>query len=376
MSLFSASFGVALFLLFPAVAQWLAERYKWAKTVGPVSICYLVGMTFANQPLLEVHLRSAELTAAIAIGLAIPLLLFSMDVLKWFRMAKATVLSFFLAVVAVFAATVAAGLLSAPFVARSNEVVGMLAGVYTGGTPNLGAVGMALGSDSQTIVNTNASDLFVSAIYAFFLFTIGGRVIGRFLKPYPLRKEKDEPGEGEQEAKEKAPWHRYVHGLGLAVLILVAGAAVFIYAPERWNVLALTVLTITTLAVVASFSAKVRSLPGTYDIGQYVLLIFCIATGSMADFSTLFTSSLPIFVLDAVIICSIVLVHLGLSALFKIDTDTMIITSTATIFSPAFVPPVADALKNREMVIGGIASGLMGFAIGNYLGVAVAWLTG
>jgi uncharacterized membrane protein len=52
----------------------------------------------------------------------------------------------------------------------------------------------------------------------------------------------------------------------------------------------------------------------------------------------------------------------------------MLITSTAGIFGPAFIGPVAERLRNREVIVPGLTCGLVGYAIGNYLGFAVAWL--
>jgi uncharacterized membrane protein len=52
----------------------------------------------------------------------------------------------------------------------------------------------------------------------------------------------------------------------------------------------------------------------------------------------------------------------------------MIITSTAGIFGPAFIPPVATALGNREIIFSGIATGLVGYAVANYLGLRLAWM--
>ncbi len=63
-----------------------------------------------------------------------------------------------------------------------------------------------------------------------------------------------------------------------------------------------------------------------------------------------------------------------LAMVFRIDTDTTIITSTAGIYGPAFIIPVAEGIKNREVVVSGLTCGLAGYAIGNYLGFAVAWL--
>ena len=58
----------------------------------------------------------------------------------------------------------------------------------------------------------------------------------------------------------------------------------------------------------------------------------------------------------------------------RIDRDTVLITSTASIFGPAFVGQIAQVLGNRHIVFGGMATGLVGYAIGNYLGIGVAYL--
>jgi uncharacterized membrane protein len=58
--------------------------------------------------------------------------------------------------------------------------------------------------------------------------------------------------------------------------------------------------------------------------------------------------------------------------LFKVDSDTMIVTSTALICSPPFVPVIAGAIRNRQVIISGLTVGILGYAIGNYLGYLVA----
>ena len=83
-------------------------------------------------------------------------------------------------------------------------------------------------------------------------------------------------------------------------------------------------------------------------------------------------SMLYLSFLGSVMLLSI-LIHLGLCYLFKIDRDTAIITSVAGIFGPPFVGPVAQRLKNKEIIVSGLTSGLIGYAVGNYLGLAVAY---
>jgi uncharacterized membrane protein len=52
----------------------------------------------------------------------------------------------------------------------------------------------------------------------------------------------------------------------------------------------------------------------------------------------------------------------------------MIITSVAGICSPPFVPMIASALKNREIILSGIVTGIIGWVIGTYIGIAFSSL--
>jgi uncharacterized membrane protein len=63
--------------------------------------------------------------------------------------------------------------------------------------------------------------------------------------------------------------------------------------------------------------------------------------------------------------------HLLLAKIFRIDSDNFLITATAFIFSPPFVPIVAKSLKNKDVIITGITGGILGYALGNYIGVAL-----
>jgi uncharacterized membrane protein len=60
--------------------------------------------------------------------------------------------------------------------------------------------------------------------------------------------------------------------------------------------------------------------------------------------------------------------------IFRIDIDTTIITSAAALYGPAFIGPVAEGIRNREVVVSGLSLALLGNAFGTYLGIAVAYL--
>ena len=129
---------------------------------------------------------------------------------------------------------------------------------------------------------------------------------------------------------------------------------------------------LTSLGITASFIPLVRKWEHGFDAGMYLVYIFSIVVASMADFSTFdFSGGIYLLLYFIFTIFTSFLVQALLSKMFRIDADTMVISSVALINSPPFVPVVAAALKNRDVIITGLGVGIVGYAIGNYLGLLI-----
>ena len=74
------------------------------------------------------------------------------------------------------------------------------------------------------------------------------------------------------------------------------------------------------------------------------------------------------------ILMTSVILHILFSRLFRVDGDLFSIAHIALIFSAPFVPAVSGAMGNKKVLISGIVIGLVGYAVGTYLGVGVAEL--
>ncbi len=133
----------------------------------------------------------------------------------------------------------------------------------------------------------------------------------------------------------------------------------------------MAILAITTIAIAFSFSPQVRALQGTFEAGNYILLIFCV---TIADFGEVIRSSTWIVAYVAVVIFTSLTLHVALCRLSGIDRDTTVIISTAALFGPAFIGPVSVRFGNRAVFVSGLMSGLVGYPVGNYLGLFVASL--
>ena len=107
---------------------------------------------------------------------------------------------------------------------------------------------------------------------------------------------------------------------------------------------------------------------------MYFILIFCVVVSSMADIRQLANISFSLFYYVGLAMFGSHILHAFIAKFFKIDADTVIISGSALICSPPFVPVVAGALKNREIILTGLTVGIVGYAVGNYLGVLIAYL--
>jgi uncharacterized membrane protein len=364
-------------LLFPALTIYLEKHYRVFKFLSPILLCYLVGIIFANIPFFNPDENMLSLITEVSISLVIPLLLFSSNFIKWLKQAKKTILSFFLGVAGVIISSILAYFIFMNKIEEPGEASAMMIGVYTGGTPNMSAIGIALGVKEELFILLNSADIFFSGIYFIFLITVAQRFLLIFLPKY-------KSVEGiVQEYNTNEPLFMQLSLskkiklvlLSLLIAVFIVSIAIIIsWIIKRAIIAPVVILVITTLGIAFSFNGKVQKLKGAYESAEYLLLVFAIAMGGLADFSELIKASSAIFYFcGLVVICSVIL-HFILSAIFRIDTDTVIITSTAAIFGPAFIGPVAKGINNKEIIVSGVTMGLVGYAIGNYLGLAVAWL--
>jgi uncharacterized membrane protein len=161
--------------------------------------------------------------------------------------------------------------------------------------------------------------------------------------------------------------------VGLSILILGISAGISQLFFKELNT-ALVILGITTLGIAASFIPRVKQIQKSFQGGIYLILVFCLVFASMADISMFSMESLPLLVYVLLAVPGALLLHGILSRIFKVDVDNFLIISVALSMSPPFVPVIASSLKNREIILPGLIIGLIGYALGNYLGILVGLL--
>lgn len=373
---------VLFFLLSPLLILRLCHTYSFINKIGAVVIAYVVGFVIGNTGLLTMidgHARAQELLTMLTIPLAIPLVLFSMDIKKWTQIAGKTILSMLLAFSAVLLSVIAGF-----FIFRNQgieslwDVSGMMVGIYTGSTPNLAAIQIALGADETNYITIVTYDLLIGAFHLLFVMTIAQRLFLSFLPAYSyidpasgntINPEGDDPYWGLLKKNMALP---LLKAFGIAAVIFGIGGAATLIVPES-SQMTVVILIITTLGIVASLFPAIRKIDKSFELGMYLILIFCMVIASRADLRNIDFVALMIAAYVALVVFGSMLIQALLSWIFKIDADTYIITSTALITNPAVVLVVAGALKNREIVFSGLVVAIIGLAVGNYLGIFMSW---
>ena len=360
-------------LLFILLGPWLIlvalRQVKFAQWLSPVVLAYLLGILIVTFDLLPLNDELSKTATEVSILLAIPLLLFSTNIKQWFRQARHTAISFGLCILAGLIGSAVMAFVFKSSIENIWQPASMLVGVYTGGTPNMQAIGLALNAPEESFVLLNAADLLWSGIYLIFLTTIGKNVLGKFLPAY------DKQNISElQFQKNNIDWKHIGIAIGLAILIMGLSLGITFLIFQAMAPVAFIILLLTTGSIAASFFPKIRNLHGSFEAGEYLLLIFCVAIGMRSDFGQLLQEGGITILFTGAVMISCILIHYLFSWMFKIDRDTTMITSTAAIFGPAFVGQIASVLKNREIVIAGMATGLIGYAVGNYLGLGLSLL--
>lgn len=382
---------LACYIIFPILIIEAFKRWTIVQKIGTVVLAYAVGIiaslcgvfNFATPEVAESFSKLQSTIMSVAVPLAIPLMLFNCDFKLWTKSLPKTAWALVTGIVAVIIASI-----SGYFIFRNNvpeiaKVTGMMAGIYTGGTMNFNALGAALKVDRSVMAIVLAFQMVITTPYIFFLLG-GGYKIFRKVLPYKDITHKGRMDEDQVETAdvenyrgmfEKKNFIGMMKGLGLSVIFLAVGAGLALLITGTLNEL-VVILTITTLSIIASFFKPIRELPKTFELGMFFILIFSVIVASMFDINSVNGGSLYIGGFVFWIIGISVGLHLLLCRIAKVSGDLFCVCQVGLLCSPPFVPPIAGAMKNKKVLISGIVVGLVGYAIGTYLGALLAWVLG
>jgi uncharacterized membrane protein len=107
---------------------------------------------------------------------------------------------------------------------------------------------------------------------------------------------------------------------------------------------------------------------------MFFILIFSIIVASQFDLVIFKDEALQIFLFVLSITLISIVLHLILCRIAKIPGDLYSVAIVGMLCSPPFIPPIVAAMGNKKVLISGITIGLVGYAIGTYIGVGMYYL--
>ncbi len=368
----------------PLLVMQLAKRWTWIDKVSPMSVLYVIGLAAANlipadNGVFNIDADINTLFGNIAVPLAIPLMLMGCNTTGW-QVGKAFKV-FITGLASVLIVTVIGFFLFMPADHSPEsyrgfaQVCAVATGIYTGGIPNMGAIKQAVGMPAETYLYLSSYDLIVTGIYLVFIILFGKTVFRRLL---PASIEHDAvQGEATKEGMAN-PFdrsHRKATLLAIAITLLIAavsyGVSLLASADGSPNMTVL-ILLLTTLAIAASFLPPMKRQQHSFDLGLYCVYVFCLSIATACNVREMdLAGSLPILYYLGFIIFGSLVLQVLFARLLKIDGDLVMVCSVALINSPPFVPLAAALLNNKDIVILGITIGLLGYMLGNYLGIGL-----
>jgi len=364
------------YLLAPALIIYASRKIAFLDKLGTVLVAYVFGLLLGGLNLIPENAAGLQdIFMSLSIPLAIPMLLFTSRLREWKKMAGSSFKSMILAMISVVAMVVLGFYLFQNTNPQLWKISGLLVGVYTGGTPNLASLKLMLDVDENTYLLTHTYDMMLSGVYLLFLLLAGQRVFLLFLKPFNKSTENQivvkNSSDQYREMLSKPNRKGLLKILGASALIFaIAGGLGQLVPPSLMMVT--VILLITTLGMLGSAVPALRKTPYSFELGMYLILVFSVTVSSMVNINDMIHASPQLILYISLVVFGSLLLHVVLAFIFKIDADTVLITSTALICSPPFVPVVAASIHNKTLIIPGLTVGIIGYAAGNYLGFIVA----
>jgi uncharacterized membrane protein len=364
-----------------AAAGFVVEKTRWGAALTGAVWVILAAIVLSNVGVIPKSSPAYDFVFAYVTPVLIPLFLVKADLRRILfettRMTGAFLLASLATVVGV-----AIALLALDLGAREPGVAGAFTATYVGGSVNYAALVDITGlrADPSFVSAATAVDNMASALFLGVLASLPG---WRWLaRRFPAR---DHSGAREEAAEvEAAPTAlSLIATLAFALsVVAIADAAVRLgdawlarAAPEREGLFAgyLRYVIITVLALVpaTAFPRTMAKLHGGYELGLGLAFVFFAAIAAGADVAAMLSSAPVLIPLVAIVLATHGVVVFGLGSLFRLSLPELITASNAAVLGATTAPALAAAKGWRDLVTPGVLVGVLGYAIGTPLGIAM-----
>lgn len=371
--------GIFAAIMVLAGASFLLERTRLGRQLTGTVMVILAAIVAANLGIIPHSAPTYDFIFTFLVPMLIPLFLFQADLRRLWREASRTTLAFLVATIGTVAGIVVAATLldlstlgsGAPLPASDREaaIVGLFASTYIGGSVNYAALGemTGLNQDRSFFSAATAADNLFSAVYLSLIALLPG--VTRLARFFPAHPTTPQP----TTAPEAAPPQVTARSLCLAIacaaaLVAISDGLVAYFNAVSYRYVTLTILTL----VLATLVPAIREwLAGAFELGVALSFAFFAAIAAGANLTAM-VSVAPTLIVVVLILLSVHLATLlVIGAVTRLTLPELLTASNAAILGATTAPAMAAAKGWRDQVTPGVLVGVLGYALGTFIGSAL-----
>lgn len=379
----------AIIVIFSSLSIFLELKYKWASKVSGAIIALIFALLLSNFKIIPTESIVYDQVWGFIIPLALPLLLFQIDIKAIWKESGRLLGIFLLSSIGTVVGTFAAFFILKEHIPYLDKLSAMMSASYIGGGVNFAAMTLKFDPPKDVISAAVVADNLMTAIFILTLMLIPTLQFFRkkFNTPHIDEIEGTQIGGQDEYFKRKE--------ISLLDIALNFGAAFFIVGvsfklsefltnvlPKAKNnipyemftgivtdkYLILTTLTFMLLLIFPEFF---RRLNGSNEFGTFLIYLFFFVLGIPASIPLIIQTA-PLLLIFVFIIAMLnLMVSLIAGKLIGADLEEILLASNANIGGPTTAAALAIA-KGWHKLIGPIlVVGTLGYIIGNYIGTAL-----
>jgi uncharacterized membrane protein len=368
-----------IFLALAAVvflAIQLEKRVAIFRSLGAALTGILLGMLLSNIGVLPGTSPTYDFLMGTGVNLGIALILLSVDLRSILQAGPKMLAAFGIGAVGTAAGAITGGLFLSGLVGPETwKLAGQFTGTYTGGGANFAALGRAFDTSPDMFSAATAADVIVTAVWMAACLAVPV-MLGR------PKQSQDHNNNGTSSGQKPLTLEHTLNDSVRPVSLADAAALVTIAVGAVWAAGQLAelvpilheVLWLTTVVLILAQVPAVKRLTGSALFGNYLILLFLASNGARSVVANLVALGLPVFYYAVITVALHGVLIFGIGRLARLDLPTLVVASQANVGGAASAIAIAGARGYTDRLLPGVAVGLLGYAIGNYLGFVVAAL--
>ncbi|MDO4997527.1 MAG: DUF819 family protein [Neisseria sp.] len=373
------------FLMVGATVSILLEQHpRFGGKIPGAVIALIIGLGASNLGLIPTDAPVYDAVWGYIVPLAIPLLLFQLDMHALFKESGRLLIIFLISSLGTIIGTLAAFALLSKHIPELDKLAGMISASYTGGGVNFAAMTARLEPSQTMTAAAIVADNLMMACYFFILIGVAGSAW--------VRRTWGSSANASYEVEQGNYWKAKeisLQNIALsfaAAVALVAIAFSVSKAMKAWlgagdNVaeellFALVsdkylLLTSLTLLFITVFRGQSRKLVGSQELGMYGIYLFFVVIGIPASIELIFANAPLLFVFTLIIAVLNLLFTLLVGKLLRFSVEEIVLACNANIGGPTTAAALAISKGWRGLVGPILLVGTVGYIIGNYIGMLV-----